>query len=388
VREGRIQRAAGAAATPAAPEPTLPAKKKRKTSHQAAPPEPPRALAPPAPALPAPLAAEPPADEEGGPGWRDSLKRADVKSGPYSSAETAALRAAVDAFAAAKGLSTDDFSWLVVSGRGSRNAERAGVWKAAAAALPHRTIKSVAAAGLRLLHPHARQGKWTPEADAQLLALVEARGHDWAAVGAAMGRTRASCRDRWKEARLGSARARGPWEQGEVDKLKEAVQEYLSSRRGEGGEGGGGEGGEAQGPGRRLVLDDIDWGAVSSRVGTRSNLQCLEKWYNQLSPSMVERGDWGAGDDRRMLRALWTAAPGAEFEVQWGALVGGRTEAQARRRWRLMAKTVGDHREKEFPELLDALVSTHMPHWKAAAADAAQERAGEVAARDGRGAQA
>lgn len=40
-------------------------------------------------------------------------------------------------------------------------------------------------------------------------------------------------------------------------------------------------------------------------VRTRSNLQCLEKWYDQLSPSMVERGEWGPGDDRRLLRALY-----------------------------------------------------------------------------------
>lgn len=40
-------------------------------------------------------------------------------------------------------------------------------------------------------------------------------------------------------------------------------------------------------------------------VGTRSNVQCLEKWYTQLSPSMVARGEWGSGDDRRLLRALF-----------------------------------------------------------------------------------
>lgn len=40
-------------------------------------------------------------------------------------------------------------------------------------------------------------------------------------------------------------------------------------------------------------------------VRTRSNLQCLEKWYDQLSPSMVDRGDWGPGDDRRLLRSMY-----------------------------------------------------------------------------------
>jgi hypothetical protein len=40
-------------------------------------------------------------------------------------------------------------------------------------------------------------------------------------------------------------------------------------------------------------------------VGTRNNVQCLEKWYTQLSPSMVARGEWGSGDDRRLLRSLY-----------------------------------------------------------------------------------
>ena len=45
--------------------------------------------------------------------------------------------------------------------------------------------------------------------------------------------------------------------------------------------------------------------ATVQAVGTRTNIQCLEKWYSQLSPSMVARGEWGSGDDRRLLRALY-----------------------------------------------------------------------------------
>lgn len=55
-------------------------------------------------------------------------------------------------------------------------------------------------------------------------------------------------------------------------------------------------------------------------VGTRSNIQCLEKWYDQLSPSMVARGEWGSGDDRRMLRALyrrWGAGGCAGLDGVW-----------------------------------------------------------------------
>lgn len=46
---------------------------------------------------------------------------------------------------------------------------------------------------------------------------------------------------------------------------------------------------------------------------------------------MVARGDWGVGDDRRMLRALLALGPGArEWQVAWGELVEGRSEHQVR----------------------------------------------------------
>jgi hypothetical protein len=63
---------------------------------------------------------------------------------------------------------------------------------------------------------------------------------------------------------------------------------------GEGGTGGAAAAAAGGTPGRlalrRQVLDDVDWGLVSRKVGTRSHVQCLEKWYSQLCPSMVERG--------------------------------------------------------------------------------------------------
>lgn len=43
---------------------------------------------------------------------------------------------------------------------------------------------------------------------------------------------------------------------------------------------------------------------------------------------MIDRGDWGAGDDRRMLRAMWKLKPEEEYEVPWGKIVEGRTSKQ------------------------------------------------------------
>ena len=40
-------------------------------------------------------------------------------------------------------------------------------------------------------------------------------------------------------------------------------------------------------------------------------------------------GDWGSGDDRRMLRALLASGAAEEWQPDWGAVVPERTAAQA-----------------------------------------------------------
>jgi hypothetical protein len=118
-------------------------------------------------------------------------------------------------------------------------------------------------------------------------------------------------------------------------------------------------------------------------VGTRSNIQCLEKWYQALCPSMVSRGQWGSGDDRRLLRSLYAlcAGEGARaWEVDWSSLVRGRTAAQARRRWRLMARGVPGARDSELADVVAALVARFLPQLpqRLAAEQAAAEEAEEA----------
>ena len=79
---------------------------------------------------------------------------------------------------------------------------------------------------------------------------------------------------------------------------------------------------------------------------------------------MVSTGEWGIGDDRRLLRALYCLQPKAEFEVPWEEAVPGRTSIQTRRRWRLMLKSVKDFRNKTMWQCVNELVSKHLPHLK------------------------
>lgn len=315
--------------------------------------------------------------------WRANTNRVRVKSGAFSKAEKETLRKAVHDYAVSTGRSTEHTDWLYST---SKSGDTKGMWKKIAAALPHRTVKSVWSAGTRIFNEGNYQGRWTPEQDAQLLQLVSEKGRKWKEIGASLGRMNVACRDRWLMIRLGDSKKEGRWAEDEVQRLQSAVQQYLDARTAaEGVNASGGGGGDeltltmddiedaAAEPAvdedgaatftvsRRVVLDDIDWGVVSQEVGTRNNVQCLEKWYTQLSPSMVARGEWGSGDDRRLLRSLYLSDAAHDYDLDWGQLVRGRTAAQTRRRWRLMLKVVPDHRDLEFREAVLQLVQKYTP---------------------------
>ena len=40
----------------------------------------------------------------------------------------------------------------------------------------------------------------------------------------------------------------------------------------------------------RALLDDVNWDVVAHKVGTRSRVQCMDKWYRNLAPSMITQG--------------------------------------------------------------------------------------------------
>lgn len=86
------------------------------------------------------------------------------------------------------------------------------------------------------------------------------------------------------------------------------------------------------------------------------------------SPCLVHAGDWGIGDDRRLLKALFRAGYSTEWQVDWGNIVSERTPLAAKRRWRLMLKSVPDYQEKDFADIVDELVSAHLPALKQKAA--------------------
>ena len=84
--------------------------------------------------------------------WRKSEQRSDVKHGRFSAQEKALVRAVAEAYADAKGLGRD-LSWLFNTRSGEQREMTRGAWRVIAAALPHRKVKAVWAAGTRMLNP-------------------------------------------------------------------------------------------------------------------------------------------------------------------------------------------------------------------------------------------
>ncbi|KAK9807939.1 hypothetical protein WJX73_004975 [Symbiochloris irregularis] len=306
--------------------------------------------------------------------WREDDKRQDVKHGRFSEDEKETLRQAAQDFASQHGLSGDDLSWLF-STRGLEHGSKArGAWQAIAAALPHRKYKAVYSAGTRMLHEGNYQGKWTLEDEARLLELVQEKGRRWKDIGAALNRLPEGCRDKHKEISLGQAKKKGAWSAEETSALRAAVHGYLARRiaaEDEDQEDAATlsledvcqQAQQAEGPqGSRAVLDDIDWNIISRTLGTRSPLQCMDKWYDQVSPSMVATGQWGSGDDRRLLQALIRAGPPThDYQVDWGQMVRGRSAVICRRRWTMMKKCLPQNWNMNFGQQAKEMARVYAP---------------------------
>lgn len=67
--------------------------------------------------------------------------------------------------------------------------------------------------------------------------------------------------------------------------------------------------------GNQWILDKVDWDWVADNMKTRTAVQCRTKWYRDLCPSMIDKGDWGHGDDKTLLRALHRGAYEYEYQV-------------------------------------------------------------------------
>jgi hypothetical protein len=155
-----------------------------------------------------------------------------------------------------------------------------------------------------------KKGKWTLEEDERLTEAVRKHagnavrknaGSNWVLVATLVpGRTNKQCMQRWVEC-LDPAINTGKWTREEDTKLTNALKEHGSS----------------------------NWAAVAALVPTRTNVECRQRWANNLDPA-VNRGKWTAEEDAKLTEAV------AEFGNDWvrvAVLFPGRSNKGCCRRW-------------------------------------------------------
>ena len=81
------------------------------------------------------------------------------------------------------------------------------------------------------MHTCLLQGKWRPDEEAQLVALVKEKGRKWKEIAGALGRLPEGCRDKYTELDLGEKRASGKWTDEEIGRLEQAVNQYLAVKQ-------------------------------------------------------------------------------------------------------------------------------------------------------------
>jgi hypothetical protein len=111
--------------------------------------------------------------------------------------------------------------------------------------------------------------EWTTKDDATLKKLIAERGRKWVSIGEAMGRSPEIVRLRYKDyVSLGEKRNLGKWDEGDENRLLQIVHTLLRKSEWQTGEGYDVD----------VMSKYVDWGVVSDKVGTRSRLQCRDKW--------------------------------------------------------------------------------------------------------------
>ncbi|KAK1248631.1 hypothetical protein MKX08_006851 [Trichoderma sp. CBMAI-0020] len=146
------------------------------------------------------------------------------------------------------------------------------------------------------------RGKWTPEQDAELSALIDVNGTAWSRIAAIINRHPEDVRDRYRNYIVcGANQRRDVWNEEEEARLTEYVKEAMEAID------------ELRRDAPQTILlqktyeELIDWQNISEKMErTRSRLQCITKWkamQNRLSGKKKERKSSEGKKQKRQTQA-------------------------------------------------------------------------------------
>ncbi|KAJ8395656.1 hypothetical protein AAFF_G00028930 [Aldrovandia affinis] len=192
---------------------------------------------------------------------------------------------------------------------------------------------------LRMYDNRNHVGKYTPEEIDKLKELRVKHGNDWATIGAALGRSASSVKDRCRL--MKDTCNTGKWTEEEERRLAEVVHELTGTEPG------------------HTVTQGVSWASVADLVGTRSEKQCRSKWLNYLNWKQSGGTEWTKEDDMNLIKRIAELEVEDENEINWDILSGGwssvRSPQWLRSKWWTIKRQVSNHKDLPFSVLLKGL---------------------------------
>ncbi|XP_077449771.1 cyclin-D-binding Myb-like transcription factor 1 [Stigmatopora argus] len=255
------------------------------------------------------------------------------KQGMWSKEETDILMSNIEQYV--KGRGVEDPAEIVFE---MSKEERKDFYRSVAAGL-NRPLFAVYRRVLRMYDNRNHVGKYSPGEIEKLKGLRDRHGNDWATIGAALGRSASSVKDRCRL--MKDTCNTGKWSEEEERRLAEVVYEMAGASPGS------------------AVTGGVSWASVANRVATRSEKQCRSKWLNYLNWKHSGGTDWTKEDDLVLARRILELDAMDENEIKWEELAGGwrsvRSPQWLRSKWWSIKRQVANHKAVPFPVLVKGL---------------------------------
>ncbi|KAG7274202.1 hypothetical protein CRUP_008578 [Coryphaenoides rupestris] len=192
---------------------------------------------------------------------------------------------------------------------------------------------------LRMYDNSNHVGKYNHGEIEKLKSLRKKHGNDWATIGAALGRSASSVKDRCRL--MKDTCNTGKWSEEEERRLAEVVYEMAGVSPGV------------------AVTGGVSWASVAERVRSRSEKQCRSKWLNYLNWKHSGGTEWTKEDDLGLVRRIMEMQVEEENELRWEELAGGwssvRSPQWLRSKWWNIKRQVSNHKDIPFSLLLEVL---------------------------------
>ncbi|XP_075064787.1 cyclin-D-binding Myb-like transcription factor 1 isoform X4 [Mixophyes fleayi] len=254
------------------------------------------------------------------------------KQGMWSKEEIAILMSNIDRYLKAHGIK--DATEIIFE---MSKDERKDFYRTIAWGL-NRPLFAVYRRVLRMYDDRNHVGKYTHTEIERLRELRVKHGNDWATIGAALGRSASSVKDRCRL--MKETCKTGKWTDEEERRLTDVVHELTGTEAGD------------------IVTQGVSWASVAERVGSRSEKQCRSKWLNYLNWKQSGGTQWTKEDEINLILRIAELGVLDENDINWDILAEGwssvRSPQWLRSKWWTVKRQIANHKDVSFPASSDS----------------------------------